>query len=160
MNFSLILDFSIIVLLVITIAYASILNRRLNTFRKSQGEFSELIESFNESTSATEALLAQVKSVAIAGNGNLNRQQLNQQLQKGQDLAGDLKFLLQRGGELADRLAGEVQSSRPAPRPHPAGIVDTGNAPRGVGGAANGADADVGRSRAENDLLRALKDVR
>lgn len=155
MSFSLILDASIIVLLVMTIAYAAILNRRLTTFRKSQSEFSGLIESFNESATAAETLLAQVKAVAIAGNGNLNRRQLNQQLQKGQDLADDLKFLLQRGEELADRLAGEAHSSRQGRQPQAMGIEDSGEAPRGPNGG-----TDIGRSRAENELFQALKAVR
>ncbi len=155
MSLSLILDASIIVLLVLTIAYAAILNRRLSAFRNSQSEFSEMIESFNESASATEALLARVKAVASAGNGNLNRQQFNQQLQKGQDLAADLKFLLQRGEEMADRLAGEAQSSRQGPQPQPTGTVDSGEAARGANGG-----TDIGRSRAENELLQALKAVR
>lgn len=159
MNLSLILDGTIIVLLITTVAYAAILNRRLNNFRKSQSEFSGLIESFNESTSATEVLLAQVKSVAIAGNGNLNRQQLNQQLHKGQELADDLKFLVQRGEELADRLTGEAQFSRTAPQPQPTGIVDSRKAGRGVGGVGNGG-TDIVRSRAENELMQALKAVR
>ncbi len=155
MSLSLILDASIIVLLIMTIAYAAILNRRLSTFRKSQSEFSGLIESFNKSATAAEALLAQVKAVAIAGNGNLNRRQLNQQLQKGQDLADDLKFLLQRGEELADRLAGEAHSSRQGRQPQAMGIADSGEAPRGPNG-----DTDIGRSRAENELFQALKAVR
>jgi hypothetical protein len=164
MNLSIFLDFTIIVLLATTIAYAVILNRRLSVFRKSQSEFSGLIESFNQSASTTEALLAQVKAVAIAGDGNLNRQQFNRQIQKGQDLAADLKFLLQRGDEMADRLTGEAETSGHGRQPAAAGIVDTGivdtgNALRNAAGAANGG-TDVGRSRAENELFQALKAVR
>ena len=159
MNLSLFLDFTIIVLLATTITYAVILNRRLSVFRKSQSEFSGLIESFNQSASTTEALLAQVKAVAIAGDGNLNRQQFKRQSPKGQELAADLKFLLQRGDEMADRLTGEAQTSGHGRQPAPAGIVDTGNALRDAAGAANGG-TDVGRSRAENELFQALKAVR
>ncbi len=159
MSLSIFLDFTIIVLLATTITYAVILNRRLSVFRKSQSEFSGLIESFNQSASTTEVLLAQVKAVAIAGDGNLNRQQFNRQIQKGQELAADLKFLLQRGDEMADRLTGEAQTSGHGRQPAPAGIVDTGNDLRGAAGAADGG-TDVGRSRAENELFQALKAVR
>lgn len=112
MSLTLLLDGLIAILLAVTIGYAAVLNVRLKKLRDAQSEFSALIDGFNESTATAEAVLSQIKSVAISGNGSLNRQQLNQQLTKGQGLSDDLNFLVQRGEALADRLAESMSAAR------------------------------------------------
>lgn len=112
MSFSLVLDGIIVVLLVVTIIYAAILNRRLNSLRRAEGEFADVIAGFNDSAVAAETLLSEVKAVATAGAGSLNRQQLNQQIQAGRGLVDDLGYLLQKGEALADQLSSAVTSAR------------------------------------------------
>ena len=157
MSFSLFLDGIIVVLLVVTIIYAAILNRRLNSLRRAEGEFADVIAGFNDSAVAAETLLSEVKAVATAGAGSLNRQQLNQQIQAGRGLADDLGYLLQKGEALADQLSSAVTSAR-AKADHPATIDFPTAVPKVRDGEPGPARAS--RSRAERELLEALKVAR
>lgn len=157
MSFSLSLDVAIIVLLIVTISYAVILNKRLGSLRRAEGDFAEVIAGFNESAAAAEALLSEVKAVATTGAGSLNRQQLNQQIQAGRGLADDLGYLLQKGEAIADRLSSAVSSARTK-----ADLPATIDFPTATPKIRDGEPrpAKPPRSRAERELLEALKVAR
>ena len=144
MTLSLFLDVIVAVLLVATIVYAAMLNRRLAGLRSNKAELEALIHSFGEACARAEA---GVKTLRTATD---EATRLQQYLDRSQALRDDLSFLLDRGSNLADRLEGGVRSartevqSRPAPAPaaeaEPAG-GRVGRAGRPGGAEPRGMDA-------------------
>ncbi|MDP4795478.1 MAG: DUF6468 domain-containing protein [Rhodospirillales bacterium] len=169
MPFSLILDIAVAVLLIITIAYAIKLNRRLTRLRGDKKDLENLARTFGESTQRAEDNINHLRTIAQA---------LDIQMQRAQSLRDDLAFLADRGGSTADRLENLVREARDGLGvvPKPAGL----NA--GQSSAMNAAeykkspaveprnepsrDKQTGsrdgiepRSDAERELLRALRDA-
>lgn len=101
MTVALLLDSLIVLLLVATIAYCVILNRRLGELRGSQGEFVKLIESFNAATVRAEASISRLREV-----GEEKGAALDDRVETARALCDDLVFLVERGSRLADRLEG------------------------------------------------------
>jgi len=167
MPYTLIIDIAVAVLLVVTIAYAMVLNKRLNRLRKDKKDLENLARTFGESTQRAEENLNQLRTVAQA---------LDIQMQRAQTLRDDIAFLADRGGSTADRLEELVREARDGlgvvPKPPSSSVAQTRKAPgvepRGFDGPEQdrGAlrDQDKGdgiepRSDAERELLRALRDA-
>lgn len=127
MTTGMILDVVVIVLLVPTIIYAVILNRRLAALRRSREELSKVVASFNEATMRAEAGIPKLKKATTEANHTLK-----ERVDKAQTLRDDLAFMIERAEELAGRLEGAVRAARaegvvthpaataPAPTPYPA----------------------------------------
>jgi hypothetical protein len=115
-----ILDVVVILLLVPTIIYAIILNRRLTALRRSREELSKVVNSFNEATMRAEAGIPKLKKATTEANHTLK-----DRVEKAQTLRDDLAFMIERAEELAGRLEGAVRAARneglmmhgPAPAP-------------------------------------------
>jgi hypothetical protein len=150
MTFSLVLDIVIAVLLVITIGYAMVLNRRLTGLRKDKAQLEKLAASFGEAT-------------LRAGQGTLVLRSTTGALQecidKAEVLRDDLQFLLDRGTSAADRLEAVVRSSRDRSLPD----TELPSKDAGKSAVAGGAGTDAGtkdgaaKTSAERQLLRALQ---
>ncbi|MGB0748412.1 MAG: DUF6468 domain-containing protein [Magnetospiraceae bacterium] len=156
MDTLLFLDVVVAILLVITIVYAFLLNRRLKAFRRDRGEMEAFIKALNEATARAEAVVKQLKHTASEANGTVHGS-----LEKAQSLREDLRFLLDRGTTVADRLEKRLRDQRPngdegealeAPM-RPSLTVKKEPASEKAG------DAE-GRSEAERELMRALQTVR
>src|SRR5277367_1088786 len=106
LTISLFLDVIVAFLLVATIVYAAMLNRRLTGLRSNKAELEALIHSFGEACARAEA---GVKTLRTATD---EATRLQQYLDRSQALRDDLSFLLDRGSSLADRLEGGVRSAR------------------------------------------------
>ena len=109
MNFSSVgffLDIFVAGLLVATIVYGSILNRKLSALRSNKAELDVLIQSFNDACMRAES---GVRSLRTATD---EAQRLQQYLSRGQVLRDDISYLIDRGTGLADRLEGNVRSAR------------------------------------------------
>jgi len=102
-----ILDIVVILLLIPTIIYAVILNRRLNALRKSRDELSKVVNSFNEATMRAEAGIPKLKKATTEANLSLK-----DRVEKAQTLRDDLAFMIERAEELAGRLEGAVRIAR------------------------------------------------
>ncbi|MBD25341.1 MAG: hypothetical protein CMG46_10115 [Candidatus Marinimicrobia bacterium] len=102
-----ILDIAIILLLVPTIIYAVILNRRLSVLRRSREELARVVNSFNEATMRAEAGIPKLKKATTAANHTLK-----DRVEKAQTLRDDLAFMIERAEELAGRLEGAVRTAR------------------------------------------------
>lgn len=102
-----ILDIVVILLLIPTIVYAIILNRRLTALRKSRDELSKVVNSFNEATMRAEAGIPKLKKATTEANGLLK-----DRVEKAQTLRDDLAFMIERAEELAGRLEGAVRNAR------------------------------------------------
>ena len=127
MTTGMILDVVVILLLIPTIIYAVILNRRLAALRRSREELSKVVASFNEATMRAEAGIPKLKKATTEANHTLK-----DRVEKAQTLRDDLAFMIERTEELAGRLEGAVRAARaegvvthqpaapPAANPYPA----------------------------------------
>jgi hypothetical protein len=106
---SLLLEGLLAVLLVATIAYAAMLDKRLRTLRQSRDEMQALLASFTAATAHAQAGL-----VALRETGQTTTQGLQGDIERAKSLRDDLSFLIDRGNSLADRLEGGIGAARVA----------------------------------------------
>lgn len=102
-----IMDLAIILLLVPTIVYAVILNRRLSALRNSRDELAKVVGSFNEATMRAEAGIPKLKKATLDANNALQ-----ERVEKAHALRDDLAFMIERAEEMADRLDGSIKVGR------------------------------------------------
>ncbi|MEO5373331.1 MAG: DUF6468 domain-containing protein [Alphaproteobacteria bacterium] len=163
---SMILDIIVIVLLVPTIAFAAILNSRLNMLRRNKDQLGKLVGSFNEATLRAESGIPKLRKAAEEAG-----QTLQEQVEKAHTLRDDLAFMVDRAESMANRLEGSVRAARnepkpaaappPRPAPAPARRAPLSAAPlRADLGDGGMDDDDDDRSEAERELLRALQSAR
>lgn len=143
MTVSLILDGVVAVLLVATIAYCVILNRRLAAMRGNQDEFRRIVASFNEATTRAEAGIAHLKLV-----GKEIDRVLKEQVGEAQALYDELVFLTDHGDRLAGRLGDSISAARGLAAELGDGIE--------TGGETLAAESPRGLSKAERELIEAL----
>jgi len=169
MPLALILDILVAILLVITIGYAWVLNKRLGLLRQDKGELEKMAVNFHTATDRAEDSIARLK---------INVETLQDCMDKAESLRDDLVFLSERGGTTADRLEVAVRAARdeagvsPAPQtvkaatqPIPDGVrpqTQTNIRTERSGLVANPLDRsapedDKSISEAERELLKALR---
>ncbi len=166
MPLSLIVDISVAFLLVVTIAYAIVLNKRLVMLRRDKAVLEKLAETFSKSTLRAEESIAHLKTTA---------ESIQEHVDRAQSLRDDLAFLIDRGGKAADQLEDVVREARkkvgPIGRPasNTAGTpvaqktaiqaqaAARDPAPSATDKSTSSAD---GRSEAERELLKALESAR
>ncbi|MCK4939974.1 MAG: hypothetical protein KAR80_06720 [Rhodospirillaceae bacterium] len=103
MTISLILDVTIAVLLMFTIAYAVRLNTRLSQLRADKAELEMLAKTFvNATTRAEEG----VNKLKVSTEG------LQVEIKKAEVLKDDLAYLVERGGSTADEMLERVRTTR------------------------------------------------
>lgn len=181
MELSLILDVVVAALLVATIGYAAVLNRKLRNLRANKSEFEAMIAEFNEATRRTEGSIQALRLAA-----DQTAKALSVQVERGQALRDELTFLTSRADGAAERIASGGSSARPevaayaaspkpqpAPRPQPVPaapaprpVANNPAPPRPAAAPVAAVDDDEaegdagGRSKAEQDLLKALRELR
>ena len=152
MPYSLIVDILVAVLLVVTIAYAMVLNKRLAKLRGDKAKLEKLAANFRDSTARAEESIHKLKHTADL---------LQARIDKAQALRDDLAFLIDRGGQAADSLEDLVRETREAvgvkPRSIRPGAVEAPARPAPGPAKPIVEDEEDGRSQAERDLLRALR---
>jgi len=137
------LDLVLIALLGATLFHALRLERALGVLKQDRAALESLVAGFNDGTRQAEQGIERLRAAADGAG-----RQIARQLDAAATLRDDLRFLLDRGETLADRLDGGVRAARtrlagaPPPLPNPAPD-----------------DLRV-RSQAERDLLRALRVAR
>lgn len=158
MTFALVLDLVVAALLVVTIAYAVLLNRRLANLRRQRAELESGTAAFQRAIRSAEDGIARLK---------LSTEGLQQRIDGATAIQNDLAFLVDRAESLADRLEGGVRAARSAPggdavasnvRPLKAGRAAT-TATAATTTAAKPVTPTAGReprSEAERALLQAL----
>ena len=98
-----IMDLLVAFLLVITIAFALVLNKRLGKLRGDRKAFEKLAKTFGDATSrAEEGINALHQTTDV----------LQERLDKAQALKDDLTFLIERGDRTADKLEKLVRMTR------------------------------------------------
>lgn len=176
-DWKIILDLLVSVLLVATIGYAVMLNQRLTQLRKNRDDLAKIIVSFNEATVRAESSIPKLRKAAEDSG-----QSLQERVEKAQSLRDDLAFMIERADTMANRLENAVRSARTevkgaAPVPPPVPRAQTGGSPAAslsspglaaasaraatMAAAAAASEMDVDdRSEAERELLRALQSMR
>jgi type II secretory pathway pseudopilin PulG len=101
------MDIAIIALLVPTIIYTWMLNKRLRAMRQSKQEMEKLIEAFNQSTIRAETGIPRLRAAA-EGSG----QKLQAQVEKARSLRDDLAFMVERAETMANQLENNISAVR------------------------------------------------
>lgn len=104
---SLLLNFLIVVLLMATISYCWVLNKRIKILQDGRNELASLLNHFDESTTkASETILAlQSASKKIGEN-------IQAKIDKVNYLIDDLAFMVEKGNHLADKLEANFAVNR------------------------------------------------
>ncbi len=107
-GFEIILEGLVAVLLVVTILYAAILNRKLNTVRHGKAEFEALVKDINVAIEQAGRGIAEFRQLS-----ERNSARLDEAVNGARALRDDLGFLIERGTFVADRMAASVKEQRP-----------------------------------------------
>ena len=107
MTLNIILDIVVSALLLATIAYAMLLSRRLGALRNDKQALEALVASLDSSSQRAESGIAALKEAAERIG-----QQLQQRVEQGKALQGDLSYIIDLGSGLADRLEGTIRACR------------------------------------------------
>ncbi|MDP2696674.1 DUF6468 domain-containing protein [Thalassospira sp.] len=110
MDFEFYLDLLMIVLLIATIIYAVILNRRLGAFRRNREDMEQFLAAFNAATERAESSIRGLKEMA-----GQTGDRLREDIERASALNEDLSFMIDRGESIAGRLekaAAGVNASR------------------------------------------------
>ena len=140
------LDLVVAVLLVLTIAYAWRLNRRLESVRTARADLESLIAGFGDAIDRAQAGVAELKAASSHGLGRLRTA-----MTAAEGLRDDLAFLTDRAEGIADRLA----EATPSPRPRPGGGIGLVSAKSEPAPAAKAPAAAT-----DTEIARSLKGVR
>jgi len=100
-------DAIVAVLLVATIGYSVVLNRRLGAVRGDREKFEDLIRNLATVSKSAETALANLRSTA----DDLGRR-LDKRVGEARGLSDDLIYMIERGGTIADKLAGLIRGGR------------------------------------------------
>ena len=160
-----VLDIGVAILLLATIGFCAILNRRLAALRRNEGELAQVLVQFNEAAARAEAGVTRLKEASHESAGTLR-----ERIEEARALCDDLAFMTQRGGKIAAEL--NVKLAR-TPSPQAAPPVTPQMPPqaasrRATSFRAPSAPAPVQQalfkgeplSKAERDLIAALEAAR
>jgi hypothetical protein len=109
---SLLGDAVVAVLLIATIGYAAVLNRRLQGVRSDRAKFEQLVKGLTQSTQRAEGAVAGLR----ATTEDLARR-LDKKIEEGQGLLDDLGYMIERGTSVADRLENGIRIRRDELKP-------------------------------------------
>jgi hypothetical protein len=174
MMLSLFADAVVAVLLIATISYAAVLNRRLGILRGGRAQLEELVSGLTVATQRAEVAVGNLKTAATESG-----RQLEKGIADAQGLRDDLTYLLERAAPVADRLERVIRAQRDEqtpearrraepPREGPAEVMELRPEARVRAESKTGPAAPPSEprrraaapSRAERDLLRALLGMR
>jgi hypothetical protein len=141
------LEAALVLLLAATLFHALRLERALGVLKRDRAALEQLVAGFNASTAQAESGIARLHEAA-EGAGR----QIARQMEQAGRLREDMRFLMERGEAIAERLEGAVRAGKRAsaalPPPREAPALPPEALP---------AAAPRVRSQAERDLLRTLQ---
>lgn len=144
------LDLLVAALLLATIGFCIVLNRKLAALRRNETELAQVLVKFNEAAAMAETGIARLKEV-----GNETTVSLKDRIGEARALRDDLAFVTERGDRMVAELGRKIANARTSPNAAPAAATGTG--------------ATVARlkpvpkpalSAAERELLAALEQAR
>jgi hypothetical protein len=113
MNFSVLLELTLVVLLMVTLAYCVVLERKLAGVKKGQQALGRTVHDLNVAIEKAGVALSALKA-ATSGVG----EDLNDRIHRGRALADELSLLTASGERIAERFDRAV-ATRPAPADAP-----------------------------------------
>ncbi len=143
------LDLLLIILLVTTIGYCVVLNRRLTRLRDGQSEFKALVDTLTAATDKAQRSLTELRELTEVGSAELSKN-----IAAGREVADELSMITETGNALAGRLEARLTGGQPAPS----------SEPKKAGGPAaekrTKDKAPEAKSETEKELLSMLRNVR
>ncbi|SMF67994.1 hypothetical protein SAMN06265365_12425 [Tistlia consotensis] len=114
MDLGVLADAVLALLLIVTIAYAVILNRKLAALRDTKDQMAGLLAEFARTTAQAEAGVKELRDRAAASGDGLSAivAEAGAKLEKAGGLKEDLAFLIEKGEALADRLERGLEGGR------------------------------------------------
>jgi len=112
------LEALVAVLLVVTIFYCIVLERRIRAFKADQVSLAELVTQLSNATEHAQVAVAGLKSTAEEADDELDGK-----LKKARSLSEELAFMVETGNNLAGKLADPAQRSAAGGREAPGGNV-------------------------------------
>ncbi len=169
LDYGLLLDAVVAGLLVVTIVYATILNRKLSALRDSKAELKKQMIEFQSATDKTETTLA-----ALSDATERAGRPLQELIDEADGKFGDLRIFVDKASGIADRLEAAIGSARaysPAAQGRGGGVGNNSGPRRpetpsrrsgiGVPVEVPAEDPEAKSvSPAQADLIRALQGVR
>ena len=107
-------DAVVAILLVATIGYSVVLNRRLTAVRSDREKFEDVIRNLNTATLRAEAAVANLRTTADDSGRRLDKR-----IEESRALSDDLTYMIERGGSIADKMAGLIRNGRDGARVEP-----------------------------------------
>lgn len=171
MTIAIALDLLVATLLVATITYAVILNRKLARLRMDRAAFEQMLKDFAVATQRAEHGVALLQKTAATSAAELDSKR-----DGAVTLRNDLEFLVARAGEQADRLDALIargrdremprvqtpepeQTPAPAPKRREGGSIFDRLRETDKSGLAHAEDIRAEHASAANDLVDDVKDV-
>lgn len=108
-DLGLVFDIAICLLLVVTIGYAMVLNRKLSLLRDAKKDMEKLFTEFAAATSEAQGGLQALKQHSGEAGENLAKN-----VDDACRLADEMAFLVKKGNEIANRLEAAITASRKA----------------------------------------------
>lgn len=105
-------DAIVALLLVATIGYSVVLNRRLAGVRADRDKFESVIRDLGAASQRAETAVATLRASA----DDLGRR-LDKKIDEGRALGDDLAYMVERGGSIADKLEGQIRAGRDRLKP-------------------------------------------
>lgn len=149
MTISILLDGLLIGLLVATIVYAVVLNRRLAGLRRERESFEKMLSDFDSATQRSEESIHRLQTLA-----ELSSKELQQQTSLARALCDELAFLSDRGETAADQLDRAIRAGGGLKKPARTGTSKITPVPQAT------APRSSPKSMAEHELIQALQSVR
>ena len=106
LNISLIVEIALSVLLLATISYSALLERRLSALRKGQDGLKETISQLNDAIISAGSSMRMLKSTAAGA-----AEALDERIARGRGLADELSLLTASGERIAERMDRSTPSS-------------------------------------------------
>ena len=160
-DYGIILDALVAVLLIATIFYAAALSRRLNALRDNRREMEFAVRRFAEASMKADASIKGLKRTADESGSTLQ-----QMTERAQTLRDELAFLVEAAETVAERLengSGTQRQSAPAtppPEPPPAPSWQSRPAPAEPATAPAPARKSQQTRGSDQDLIRAIENMR
>lgn len=114
MSFELVLQALVAVLLVITIVYAVVLNRRLAHLRGGREEMRRVVDEMGAAMACAESGIATLRRTAFEDDEALGRR-----IAESRTARDEIGFLVDRAESLSARLEAQIGAAREAGRPQP-----------------------------------------
>jgi Domain of unknown function (DUF6468) len=105
-------DAIVALLLIATIGYSMVLNRRLSAVRSDREKFEVLVRNLNTASQRAEAAVTNLRVTA----DDLSRR-LEKKVEEAKALSDDLTYMIERGDGIADKLANQIRAGRDALKP-------------------------------------------